>query len=411
VWLPTKAWSGRYYQLGNGGFAGNIHLPSLRAEVDRGNATAATDTGHQGTGFDASWALGHPERVIDYGHRSIKTTSDAARILISAYYGRDATKRYFAGCSNGGRQALMAAQRYPSDWDGILAGAPANMWTQQLRSFQNIQHRLRIRPENWLGTETLAIIRQAAQASCPAASVQGTVALNPTLCRFRPTKLKCKGNEKSCLTSGQTRSVQTIMHEGYDPTSATQANWGRWIVNPDSGADSQLTFAEQSHRYLLKQDPSWSILTGKSPSKKAELDVAKILDSDSIDLARYHTRGGKIISYFGWADAVVSPYQGVRYYNRVADRAGGFDAVRKYYRLFMVPAMEHCQGGAPGYAFGQSISAPAAFQTQQYDIRLALEAWVEQGVAPDKITAVATTPGMKGDNWPSNLHLEPWPEH
>ena len=134
LWLPD-GWTGRYAQLGNGGFAGNIDHPSLAAEIRRGNAAAMTDTGHKAGQFDASWALGQPEKVIDYGYRSIKATSDAANLLIGRYYDRPAQRRYYIGCSNGGRQALMAAQRFPEDWDGVLAGSPAMQWTRQLATF------------------------------------------------------------------------------------------------------------------------------------------------------------------------------------------------------------------------------------------------------------------------------------
>lgn len=411
VWLPSSTWNGRYYQLGNGGFAGNIHQPSLAAEVERGNAVAATDSGHQGTGFDASWASGNPEKVIDYGYRSIKTTSDAAQIIMAHYYGRPATKRYFAGCSNGGRQALMAAQKYPADWDGILAGAPANMWTQQLSTFRRLQYRLRLHPDNWLNAEDLALVMRSALASCPAKTVQGSVALNPKLCKFRPDQLLCKGaNRKSCLTPAQVRSVRETMHAGFEPTSATLENWGRWIFNPDREAQSQLTFAEQSHRYLLQQDTGWHILSRNLPTAKDITTLRAVLNSDSLDLSAFQARGGKIISYFGWADAVISPRHGVRYYKRLANKEGGFDALNRYYRLFMIPAMEHCQGGSAGYAFGQSLNAPATHTSGLYDIRVALEDWVEKDIPPEELRAVAAKIGASPNDWPSVLQIKPWRE-
>lgn len=409
VWLPSTGWNGRYYQLGNGGFAGNIHQPSLAAEVARGNAAAATDTGHQGTGFDASWASGNPEAVIDYGYRSIKTTSDAAHFLIQAYYGRAAAKRYFAGCSNGGRQALMAAQKYPEDWDGILAGAPANLWTQQLGSFRTVQYRLRNQPENWLNTFDLGLIRQSAIDSCPADAVKGSVALDPSLCKFRPHKLQCNSrSQKLCLTPAQVDSVRTIIQAGFDPTSATPENWGRWIVNPNTIEPSQLTFAEQSHRHLLQHDPAWNITSANLPTARNIAISRATLNADSDDMSAFEAHGGKIISYFGWADAVISPYHGVRYYQRVAKRAGGFEALHRYYRLFMIPGMEHCQGGPAGYAFGQSLSAPAAQSSGLYDIRVALENWAEKDIPPEELRAVAVNSGASPNDWPSVLRIKPW---
>lgn len=409
VWLPSDTWNGRYYQLGNGGFAGNIHTPSLAAEVQRGNAAASTDTGHQGTGFDASWASDNPEQIIDYGYRSIKTTSDAARILIAQYYGRPAKKRYFAGCSNGGRQALIAAQRYPADWDGILAGAPANLWTQQLSSFRTVQYRLRSRPENWLNTNDLGLIRRSALASCPADTVKGSVAPNPSLCKFRPHKLQCNSrSQKLCLTPAQVDSVRTIIQAGFDPTSATPENWGRWITNPSINEPSQLTFAEQSHRHLLQQDLAWNILSTNLPKARDIAISRATLNADSEDMSAFEAHGGKIISYFGWADAVISPNHGVRYYQRVAKRAGGVEALHHYYRLFMIPGMEHCQGGPAGYAFGQSISAPATQTGRLYDIRIALEDWVEKDMPPEELNAVAGNNAASPNDWPSVLEIKPW---
>ncbi|MGH8186885.1 MAG: tannase/feruloyl esterase family alpha/beta hydrolase, partial [Steroidobacteraceae bacterium] len=173
LWMPASGWNGRYYQLGNGGYAGSISYAALAAELRRGNAVAATDTGHTGGPFDAAWALGHPERIVDYGWRSLKETFDGAQALIRAYYGTSASHRYFNGCSNGGRQALMLAQRFPADWDGILAGAPALNWTAQLASFALIQYVLRSDPENWIGPAKLHAIQRAALGSCaPAARVR-----------------------------------------------------------------------------------------------------------------------------------------------------------------------------------------------------------------------------------------------
>ena len=195
------AWSGRYYQLGNGGFAGNIDRPSLEAEAARGNAAAATDTGHRGDGFDARWAAGNPVASMDYGHRSIKATADAAAVLIAAYYGRPARWRYFAGCSNGGRQALMAAQRYPEDWDGMLAGAPANLWTDQFVAFARLQHRLRSVPGAWLPPEQLGVDSARGPRLLPRArpdrrSRDRPAGLPP---RYRPARLP-RGGGSPCLS-------------------------------------------------------------------------------------------------------------------------------------------------------------------------------------------------------------------
>ena len=390
LWLPRDGWNGRYYQLGNGGFAGNIHYPSLAADTARGNAAAATDTGHSGTGFDASWAAGQPERVVDYGHRSIKATADAANALIAAYYGRPPERRYFAGCSNGGRQALMAAQRYPDDWDGIIAGAPANMWTRQLTDFAALQHRLRAVPGAWLPAAKLPAIERAALASCPAGSVIGGVATKPDQCRFDPGSMLCRGPENDqCLTPPQAKSLSLIKHAGFQPTSANSPDgWGRWIVNTDTAAPSQLTFATQAFRYLFRNDPSWRVQKFDAGRDRAPVAIRDALDADATDLGRFQARGGRIIAYFGWADALISPRSGLNYYRQVAERMGGMARLHGFYRMFMVPGMTHCQGGTGPDSLGQSLSAPALRSDPTHDIRGALEAWVEQGIAPSRLVAV-----------------------
>jgi feruloyl esterase len=387
LWLPRDAWNGRYYQLGNGGFAGYIHFPSLAAEAARGNAAAITDTGHNADGFDARWAAGNPNAVTDYGYRSIKATSDAAHALITLYYGRAPARRYFAGCSIGGRQALMAAQRYPDDWDGIIAGAPANLWTSQLFTFATLQHRLRAVPGAWLPPAKLPAIQREALASCPLGTVAGGIAVDPAQCRFNAARLLCKGPEHAhCITGLQAESLRQIHAAGYQPTSAAVAdNWSRWIVNPDPASPSQLTFATQAFRYLLQHSPDWQV-RDFSPWFRIPHGVRRTLDADALDYDRFRARGGRIISYFGWSDAVISPQRGLDYYRRVARRTGAVRA-SEFYRLFMVPGMTHCQGGPGADSFGQSLAAPALLPDPAHDIRRALERWVEQGVAPDRLIA------------------------
>jgi len=314
LWLPASGWNGRYYQLGNGGFAGTIHHPALAAELRRGNAVAATDTGHRANAFDASWALNHPEKIVDYGYRSLQETSRTANELVREYYGRPARYKYFTGCSNGGRQALMAAQRSPEDWDGILAGAPALDWTQQLTTF----------------------------ASQPAGDVR-----------------------------------------------------------------AQLTFAEQFFRYLVHDDPTWNL--GRFDRQRdgdlarqrriGNQTLSQVLDATAPDLTRFERRRGKLLMYFGSADDLISPQAGVDYYERVIAQMGGMERTQAFFRLFMVPGMGHCQGGAAPHAFGQAYVAPGMRDDPEHDIRRALEAWVEQGKVPERIVEAAQVlhPYKKGE--------------
>lgn len=338
VWLPAKDWNGRYYQLGSGGFAGSIHHPSLAAELRRGNAVAATDTGHRADAFDASWARNHPEKIIDYGYRAVRETSHAAKALVRAHYGRPARYSYFTGCSNGGRQALMAAQRFPEDWDGILAGAPAYDWTRQLATFAWIQHALR---------------------TLPAEAASRVVSEGPS-----------------------------------DPQTGERLYFG-FQVEPER--DAQLKLAEQFFGNMVHDDPAWRVerFDGVRDFELAQQrrignsTLSQVLDATNPDLAAFERLRGKLLMYFGWADALISPQAGVDYYERVLARMGGVERTQAFFRLFMVPGMGHCQGGAEPHAFGQAYVSPGLRDDPEHDIRRALEAWVEQGKAPERIVEAA----------------------
>jgi feruloyl esterase len=430
LWLPA-AWNGRYVQLGNGGFAGNIDGPSLAAEIRRGNAAAMTDTGHKADQFDAGWALGQPDRIVDYGHRSIKATSDAARIFIQVYYGRAPRRRYFIGCSNGGRQALMAAQHYPEDWDGILAGAPAVQWTSQLATFAAIQNRLRQARKNWIAAAKLPAIQRAAVASCPPASVSDGVPSDPQLCRLDSRRLLCQAAQTSeCLTPAEVdtldlirfgpRDVETGRHfyHGFEAASADLPdNWERCILNPDRDAQSQLTFATQAYRNLILERPRWHV---EDLDLQRDLHLARnraiagkrlseVLDADDPDLTRFVAHGGKLILYFGWSDALLSPAAGLAYYRQVIARMGGATKTQRFARLFMVPGMQHCQGGSAPNSFGQAIVAPPLRPDERHDVRRALVAWVEKSRAPDVLVAASYRTDRSGHLPTATRLLRPYP--
>jgi feruloyl esterase len=411
LWLPD-GWNGRYSQLGNGGFAGNIDHPSLAAEIRRGNAAAMTDTGHKGSQFDASWALGHPEKVVDYGYRSIGVTADTTKRLIADYYGRPARRRYFIGCSNGGRQALMAAQRYPADWDGIIAGSPAVQWTRQIATFAAIQHRLRSGAQNWIPTAKLPAIERAAVAACGDRSLG---------CRIDVRKLVCRG-DPDCLTPAQAASLDLLQsgvggYPGFDPTgAAVPQNWDQWIVNPDRDAPSQLAFATSGYRYLILEDPRWQVeqfdpardIAAASDQIIAGRPLARILNADDPNLDRFKRSGGKLIMYVGTADALISPSSGAAYYRSVVKRIGGIVPTQAFFRLFVVPGMQHCQGGLAPNAFGQAWLAPGMKADALHDIRLALEAWVERGAPPASIVAAKYRDDRRENGPTATLRLWPY---
>jgi feruloyl esterase len=326
--LPDPArWSGRYYQMGNGGFAGRIDRATLAAAAARGDVAAATDTGHVGDGFDASWASGRPDLVRDYAWRSIKVTSDVARRVTRAYYGRDARRRYFMGCSYGGRQALVAAGRWPADWDGVIAGAPAIRWRDRLAAFGRIADAVR-----------------APGAGLTEGELKELIATQ----------------DRSRLTPAQDRGVAEVEAVGYPVAQADAAEWARWIYGPDRAAPGQARLGDQARAYL---------------------GDARAVDFDVPSLARFAARGGRVLSYFGEADAVLPPAEAI-------PDARSIGAQPAFYRLFLVPGMAHCQGGATPHAFGQSLPAPAGRDDPAHDIRRALEAWVEEGRRPERLIAV-----------------------
>ncbi|MDB5457402.1 MAG: Tannase and feruloyl esterase, partial [Caulobacter sp.] len=369
LWLPLTGWSGRYVQLGTGGFAGTIPEAGLAAELRRGNAAAATDTGHQGVdGFDAAWALRAPRKILDYGHLSLKISAAAAQDLTAAFYGLAPRYRYFVGCSNGGRQAMMAAQRYPALWDGVLAGAPALRWTGQLSSLAWTQHALRTLPGGVLSQGKLELVQAAARAGCgPQAGLVDGAPTDPRACRFEPKALQCQERGAGpCLTPDEVAALTAIVEGARDPRSsaplafgfeptfaAAPGGWGRWIVNPDRGAQTQVTLAEQFFGQMVLGRPGWRVEDLRWPQDLARTAaLAPVLDAASADLSAFARRGGKLMIYAGWADPVISPSSAVDYYQRL----GAPD----FARLYLIPGMLHCQGGTSPAAFGQAPAAPAA---------------------------------------------------
>jgi feruloyl esterase len=355
VWLPLQGWSGRYVQLGTGGFAGTIPAAALAAEAARGNAVAVTDTGHQGEdGFDARWAAGQPQKVIDYGYRSLRVTAELGQALTARFYGQPARRRYFVGCSNGGRQAIVAAERYPTLFDGVLAGAPAVAWTAQLSSFARIQAALR-RPGGAIPAAMLPAIQAAARSG--RASAMG---------------------RRAGLTAPQAAALALIARD-FDPAyAATPGGWDRWILGADDAGGTQATLAEGFFRHFVLNRPGWRVTDLAAGDLERARALSPILDASG-DLSAFRRRGGKLVIYTGLADPVISPRSAIAYHAR----AGAED----FSRLFLIPGMLHCQGGPQPDAFGQSHVSPPLRGDAEHDIRLALEAWVEVGRAPEAITA------------------------
>lgn len=398
VWMPATSWNGRFHGIGNGGFAGSISYAGLAGALIRGYATASTDTGH--SGGDAAWAVGHPEKLVDYGHRAIHEMTEKAKLVVEAYLGSAPKKSYFSSCSNGGRQALMEAQRYPGDYDGIIAGAPANYFTQVLTGFAwNLKGTLGD-PANYISPAKLKAIESAVLNACDARDgLTDGIVDSPDRCGFDPQVLLCKGPETdACLTapqisalkriySGPRTSKGQVITAGFAPGGETGGGgWSGWITGTAPNTGAQFFFATQAFRNLIHNNPSWEIkdFDIDKDAKVAEEKVGPIINAADANLQAFRKRGGKLILYHGWSDAALPPLNSITYFNSVKAKLGE-KQTRGFVRLFMVPGMQHCAGG-PGFSsFGANVTADQS--DADNDLTLALERWVESGVAPEQIVA------------------------
>jgi Tannase and feruloyl esterase len=401
VWLPASDWNGKFEQVGNGGFAGLIPYAGMAEPLLHGYATAATDDGHV-NGPNQSWAIGHPEKVIDFGYRAVHETSVQAKAIVRAFYGKGASRNYFVGCSEGGREGLTEAQRYPGDFHGIVAGAPAIHWDAlQLRGAWDAQALLAT-PASYIPPAKLPVLQNAAIAACD--TIDGTkdgFIENPELCHFDPSVAQCKGDDASdCLNASQVQAAEkiygpmknsqtgTIIGPGFSPgVEAFPANWVVWITGtsaPQLGVGK--LFATFFYRDFVFEDPQWDVqsLNLDRDSKLADGKLGAILNSDNPNLKAFKARGGKLIQYHGWGDAAIPPQGSVDYFRSV-QRAMG--KTQDFYRLFMVPTMSHCAGGPGATIFGNAGGVEPPEEDADHDVVLALDRWVEQGVAPDHIIA------------------------
>ncbi len=398
VWMPGSGWNGKFQGIGNGGFAGSISQPALAAAVARGYAAASTDTGHAGS--DASWALGHPEKIVDYGHRAVHEMTEKAKSIINAFYGNGPKRSYFASCSNGGRQALMEAQRYPNDYDGLIAGAPASYFTHILTGFAwNLQATLND-AASYIAASKLKAIEAAALAACDGRDgVTDGVIDDPTQCRFDPSVLLCKAAESdACLTEKQVTALKKIYAgprtaageqfiPGFLPGGETgPGGWLAWITGAGSNKGLQFFFATQTFSNMIYNNPAWDFKSFnlERDGKLADEKLAASLNATDPNLKAFKAHGGKLILYHGWSDAALPPVNTINYFQSVAAKLGQRET-GSFIRLFMVPGMQHCGAGPGPSNFGAVVAN--AQSDPRHDMSLALERWVEDGIAPDQIIA------------------------
>lgn len=424
VWLPATNWNGKFEQVGNGGFAGAIPYAGMATPLLHGYATAATDDGHT-NGRDQSWAIGHPEKVIDFGYRAVHETSMQAKAIVHAFYGKDATRNYFVGCSEGGREGLTEAQRYPADFNGIVAGSPAIRWDElQLRGAWDAQALLAT-PDSYIPPAKLPALQTAAIAACDTidGAKDGFIE-NPQLCHFDPAVVQCKGDDASnCLTGAQVQAAgkiysalknsQTgaIVSEGFSPgVEAFPANWIVWITGthaPQLGVGKALGVF--FFRDLVFEDPKWDVqsVNVDRDSKAADDKLGEILNSDNPNLKAFKARGGKLIQYHGWGDAAIPPQGSVDYFENVQKKMG---KTQGFYRLFMVPTMSHCAGGPGATIFGNAGGVTPPEDDAEHDVVVALDRWVEKGTAPDQIIATGFVDNKPAEGVAITHPLCPYPQ-
>jgi len=397
VWLPPAAqWNGRYEGVGNGGFAGSLVYRAMAEGMAAGYATSATDTGHGGAFDDARWAIGHPERVRDFGERAIHLTALAARAVIAVYYGRPAAWSYFSGCSDGGREALMEAERYPEDYDGIIAGAPAAPWVA-LTTGAVAGALALAAPGAALTLEKLDAIAAAAAAACAGGA---EVIADPEACRFDPAALACTvRSAPGCLSPADLAALRFFYggltdREGHTLlpgfTPGSEREWRVWIVPVRPGELSfQRRLGTAFFADFIAEDPLWTPQGFDPPAAyaAAEAKYGAVLDATDPDLSRFAARGGRLILYHGWYDPAIPARATLDYFHAVQKAAGGPERAAAFVRLFMVPGMAHCGHGPGANAFGGVFGLPAPRRDAEHDVLAALDAWVREGRAPERLVA------------------------
>jgi feruloyl esterase len=391
VWMPAACaeataakacWNGKFQGVGGGGFAGVISYGAMVAALGRGYATASTDTGHNTPG--GSWALNRPDLILDYAYRAIHEMTVKSKEIVKTFYGNAPRLSYFVGCSTGGRQGLMEAQRFPADYDGIVAGAPANYFTHLMagtlwNAVATMKEEARLSPAKF------SALNKGALATCDAGDgVSDGLINSPLACKFDPGTLLCTGTETdACLTAPQVDAARKIY--------AGSTNRKNEKVFPGMAPGGEITWTATAgqqpfaipadfYKYFVYSNPNWDWKPFDFDKDLALADekFAKLLNAVDPDLDKFKKRGGKLIMYHGWNDQLIQPYNSIDYFTSVQKKMGKGDT-DDFARLFMAPGMQHCAGGV----------GPNSF-----DAVTALEQWVEKSTKPAQIVASHMSSGM-----------------
>jgi hypothetical protein len=376
IWLPENGWNGKLLAVGNGAWAGSISYSALADAVAAGYAATSTNTGHVGNTVD--FAIGHPEKLVDFAHRAVHEMALAGKAVVAAHYSRKHDYAYFAGCSTGGRQALTAAQRYPNDFDGIVAGAPA-YYPTHIQGTQVYTAAINAnQPGAPLGEREFALLNDAVIAACDTQDgVADGVLEDPRACSFDPKVLVCgNGTDAACLSPSQAETARLTWRGPVDaagkplfPGVARGSERGWRTLS----GDKPLALAFDTYAQLVFGDAEWDFRTFDA-ARDIPLGVERIgdlMNSADPDLGEFVAHGGKLILYHGWSDPGIPAAGTIRYYDEVGATLGATTA-KDSVRLFMVPGMGHCRGGTG---------------TDTFDAVAALDRWVTQAAAPERIEA------------------------
>jgi feruloyl esterase len=381
--LLPEDWNGKFFMGGGGGFVGSVQNSAL-STVNAGYATVGTDTGHQGAGTDASWALDNLERRVNFGYLAIHRTAGTAKAILRSHYGANASRSYFQGCSRGGGQALMEAQRYPDDFDGIVAGAPAFDWTgiaaANIANMQAVFPHPRAPSRPMFTPDALKNIERQILEACDANDgVKDGIIDDPRQCKFNVDTLPLTAQQKSALKAiygptsnrdGEIYPAQPFGGEGQ------AAGWPQWITGTDharsDGEAPSLRFAFGTgiFKYLVFNDPHWDYSTYDLANwRKDTALAATYLNATDPNLDAFKNRGGKLILWHGWADPALTPFASIRYHAQVYGRDAN---AGDYFRMFLLPGVLHCGGGAG---------------PDTVDWGAVLSDWVERRRAPGRVVA------------------------
>jgi hypothetical protein len=405
--LPRpEAWNSRFVMGGGGGFVGAVQNQALQYAPDmlaEGFATVGTDTGHEGSQIDATWALDRPDREVNFGHRAVHVTADAAKTIMRLHYGRDIDYSYWLGCSRGGGQGMVESQRYPDDFNGIVVGAPAYDWPALGAQFIKIAQAMY--PEGpdagpVVTPEARALLAAALLESCDGVDgLEDGLIEDPRDCDFRAADLpRCttSAGGADCVTDAQLKGLEAVygdvsidgeeLHPGFNfGGEVDSGGWDTWVTGaPNSfgpGTPSlQFAFGTQLYKYLIFDDPEWDYLSYDFSGWAADTErAAELLNATDTDLTAFKVAGGKIIYWTGWSDLALTPLGTIEYFEGVQQDTKGAE---DFTRLFMLPGVVHCAGG-PG--------------PDGVDWLTAIQEWVEKGVAPDRLVATKGGPDEEAE--------------